>query len=39
MTSELGGGIDCIQELKDCGMAINAASKQATTEQNAIAPA
>jgi len=30
---------DLQQELKDCGLAIDAASKQATAEQNAIAPA
>ena len=30
---------DLQQQLKDCGMAIDAASKQATAEQNAIAPA
>jgi chaperonin cofactor prefoldin len=30
---------DLQQELKDCGVVINAASKQATAEQNAIAPA
>ena len=30
---------DLQQELKNCGMAIDAASKQATAEQNAIAPA
>ena len=30
---------DLQQELKDCGLAIDAASKQATAEQNAIASA
>jgi hypothetical protein len=30
---------DLQQELKDCGVAIDAASKQATAEQNAITPA
>jgi hypothetical protein len=31
--------VDLQEELKDCGLAIDAASKQATAEQNAIAPA
>jgi hypothetical protein len=30
---------DLQQELKDCGVAIDAASKQGTAEQNAITPA
>jgi hypothetical protein len=30
---------DLQQELKDCGVASDAASKQVTAEQNAIAPA